>query len=183
MIWIVLWKRKVWVRVLRHYRISWQKLLLSSCRIYVCARECVRACVFEAVISFDDTTFVFQSYTQYLIYCFFMFLIFVIYRRLFSKASYKIPLLLWDSKVHYRVYKRLPPVLILSRRIQSAVSHPISLRSILILSSYPYLGLPNGLFPSGFLIKRWRHLSSHPCVLHAPHISYEFFSSLLWFLS
>jgi hypothetical protein len=34
--------------------------------------------------------------------------------------------------------------------IQSAPSHPISLRSILILSTHLRLGLPNGLFPSGW---------------------------------
>jgi hypothetical protein len=34
--------------------------------------------------------------------------------------------------------------------IQSTPSHPISLRSILILSTYLRLGLPSGLFPSGF---------------------------------
>jgi hypothetical protein len=37
-----------------------------------------------------------------------------------------------------------------ARPIQSIPSHPISLRSILILSTYLRLGLPNGLLPSGF---------------------------------
>jgi hypothetical protein len=37
-----------------------------------------------------------------------------------------------------------------ARSIQSLPSHPISLRSILILSTYLRLGLPSGLFPSGF---------------------------------
>jgi hypothetical protein len=37
--------------------------------------------------------------------------------------------------------------------IQSTVSHPISRRSILILSSYLRLGLPNSIFPSGFNTK------------------------------
>jgi hypothetical protein len=36
--------------------------------------------------------------------------------------------------------------------IQSTPSHPISLRSILILSTYLRLGLPSGLFPSGLPI-------------------------------
>jgi len=31
--------------------------------------------------------------------------------------------------------------------------HPISCRSVLILSSHLYLGLPSGLFPSGILSK------------------------------
>jgi hypothetical protein len=37
-----------------------------------------------------------------------------------------------------------------SRSTQSTPSHPISLRSILILSTYLRLGLPSGLLPSGF---------------------------------
>jgi hypothetical protein len=32
---------------------------------------------------------------------------------------------------------------------QSIPSHSVSLRSILILSTHPRLGLPSGLFPSG----------------------------------
>jgi hypothetical protein len=36
------------------------------------------------------------------------------------------------------------------RSIQSIPSHPIVLRSILILSNHPRLGLLSGLFPSGF---------------------------------
>ena len=34
--------------------------------------------------------------------------------------------------------------------IQSTYPHPTSWRSILILSTHPRLGLPSGLFPSGF---------------------------------
>jgi hypothetical protein len=36
-----------------------------------------------------------------------------------------------------------------ARCIQSKISHPVSLRSILILSSYLLLSLSSGLFPSG----------------------------------
>jgi len=37
------------------------------------------------------------------------------------------------------------------RCIHSTPSHPVSLRSILILSSHLRLGLPSGLFPAGFV--------------------------------
>jgi hypothetical protein len=39
----------------------------------------------------------------------------------------------------------------LARSSESILSHPISLRSILILSTHLSLGLPSGLFHSGFL--------------------------------
>jgi len=45
--------------------------------------------------------------------------------------------------------------------IQSILPHPTSWRSILILSSYLRLGLPSGLFPSGFPSK----------TLHTPLLS------------
>jgi len=38
--------------------------------------------------------------------------------------------------------------------IQSVPTHPTSWRSILVLSSHLYLGLPSGLFPSGFSTKK-----------------------------
>jgi hypothetical protein len=43
-----------------------------------------------------------------------------------------------------------------TRRTQSTPSHPISLSYILILSTHLRLGLPSGLFPSGFPINNLR---------------------------
>ena len=50
--------------------------------------------------------------------------------------------------------------------IQSIYPHPISWRSILILSTHLGLGLPSGLFPFGFPTKTLYTPSSHP---YAPH--------------
>jgi hypothetical protein len=61
-----------------------------------------------------------------------------------SAATQEIPSILWNPKVHYRVHKSPPLVPNLSP------IHPIYLRSILILSTHLRLGLPNGLFRSGF---------------------------------
>ena len=54
--------------------------------------------------------------------------------------------------------------------IQSPQPPPTSWRSILILSSHLRLGLPNGLFPSGFLTRRicvviseMKHADGHTC--------------------
>ena len=69
---------------------------------------------------------------------------------LFS-ASQKIPRILWNPKVHYRVYKISPPVLILSQI--NPVLAPTYLGCILILSSHLRLDFPSGLFPSGFPTK------------------------------
>jgi hypothetical protein len=54
-----------------------------------------------------------------------------------------------------------------ARSTQSTPSHPIPLRSILILSTHLRLGLPRGLLPSGFPPISYMHSSSPPCVLHA----------------
>jgi hypothetical protein len=50
--------------------------------------------------------------------------------------------------------------------IQSATPHPVTLRWILILSSYLCLGLQSGLFLPGFPTKIFTHFSSLPCLLH-----------------
>jgi len=53
---------------------------------------------------------------------------------------------------------------------------PFSLRFILILFTPLRLGLPRGLFPSGFLTKNCKHFSFLPRVLHDPPTSF----SLTW---
>ena len=63
-----------------------------------------------------------------------------------------------------------------ARPIQSIHPHPTSWRSILILSTHLCLGLPSGLFPSGFPTKTLYTPSPHPYVPHAQPIS--FFSIL-----
>jgi len=60
--------------------------------------------------------------------------------------------------------------------IQSITPHPTSCRSILISSSHLRLGLPSGLFPSGFSTKTLYMPLLSPYVLHASPIS--FFSIL-----
>jgi hypothetical protein len=51
-------------------------------------------------------------------------------------ATQEFPIILWNSKVHCRVYLSLPLVPFLSHIIQSTSPCPISLRSILIVSSH-----------------------------------------------
>jgi len=54
----------------------------------------------------------------------------------------------------------------LARLIQSALSHTISLRFILILSSYLSLGISSGFFPSDFLVIFCVHVSFIPYSLY-----------------
>jgi hypothetical protein len=57
--------------------------------------------------------------------------------------------MLRNQKVHYRVHNR-PPLIPILRQIKPVHTTPSHLRSILILSTYPRLGIPSGLFLSGF---------------------------------
>ena len=63
-------------------------------------------------------------------------------------ASHEIPRILWNPKVHYRLYNCSSPVPILYRINPLRATHLTSWRSILILSSHLHMGLPSGLFPS-----------------------------------
>ena len=66
--------------------------------------------------------------------------------------SQEIPLILLNTKVHYRIYMCRPRPYSEPAR-SSPYSHPISWRSILIVSSHLNLGLPSGLLSSGFPTK------------------------------
>ena len=89
-------------------------------------------------------------------------------------ASQGIPRILWNPKVHYRTQKRPPPVPILCQ--PNPVHIPTSWRSNLILSTHLRLGLPSGLFPSGFPTKTPYAPSPH---LYTPHTQPISFFSIL----
>ena len=80
-------------------------------------------------------------------------------------ASQKIPLMLWNPKVHYRFHKYPPPVLIPSQLDPVHTPHTTSWRSILILSFHLRLVVPSGFFPSSFSIKILYR--PHPSILHS----------------
>ena len=67
-------------------------------------------------------------------------------------ASQEIPRILWNPKVHYRFHNCPPPVPILSQINPVHAPHPTSWKYILIFS-HLRLGLPSGIFPSGFPTK------------------------------
>jgi hypothetical protein len=66
-----------------------------------------------------------------------------------------------------------------ARWIQSVPPYPISLRSILILSSHLRLGLPSGLFSSDFLTKILYHACDMPFPSHTPWL-WRDHSNYIW---
>ena len=69
-------------------------------------------------------------------------------------ASQEIPHILWNPKVHYHIHNCQPHVPILSQFDPvHTPPHPTPWKPILILSSHLRLGLPSGIFPSGFPTK------------------------------
>ena len=88
-------------------------------------------------------------------------------------ATQEIPRILWNPKVHYRIYNSPPPVPILSKIDPVIASHPTSLRFILVLSSHLHLGLPSCLLPSGCPTKTLYAsvLSPHKCYMPCPSVS------------
>ena len=61
----------------------------------------------------------------------------------------------------YRIYNSPPPFVSWSRSIQSMPPDPTSWGYIWIFSYHPWLSIPIGLFPAGFLLTPRTHLSSH----------------------
>jgi hypothetical protein len=86
-----------------------------------------------------------------------------------SSASQDVIYILYNPNVHYRV-RNSPPLVPILSQINSVHALPSFLRFNKVLPST--LGLPSGLFPSGFPPKSSMHYFSPPYVPHALPISF-----------
>jgi hypothetical protein len=85
-------------------------------------------------------------------------------------ATQEFPDILWNLKIYYNVHKSPPMVRIMSQ-INQVNTTPSYLSKIHFNIIHLYLGLPSGLFPSGFSIKILYPFLFSPFVLHALPIS------------
>ena len=92
-------------------------------------------------------------------------------------ASQEITCISRNPKVHYRTHKRPPPVSILGQPNPVHIPTSYLLEICLILSTHLRLGLPSGLFPSGFPTKTLYTPSPHPYAPHAKPFSFFSISS------
>jgi hypothetical protein len=95
-------------------------------------------------------------------------------------ATQELPSILWNPKVHYRVHKSpaLIPILNQINPVHTIPSHPISLKSILILSTHLRLGLPSGSFllafpPISYIYSSSPHSCYMPCLSHPPWLDHS----------
>ena len=87
---------------------------------------------------------------------------------------------LWNPEVQCWIHKSSLIFPILSRINQNSLWTPMSLRSILILSSHLHLGLPTGLFPAGVSVKILETLlSSSILATWSPHLNLLYLITLI----
>ena len=87
-------------------------------------------------------------------------------------ASQEFPRISRNPKVHYRTHKRPPPASTLGQPnpVHIPTSHLLEIHPNII--HHLRLGLPSGLFPSGFPTKTLYTPSPHPYVPHTQPISF-----------
>ena len=97
-----------------------------------------------------------------------------------SSVSHKIPRILWNPKVHYRVHNSLVLVSVLSRVNQIGVLQAHFFKIHFNITPHLRLDLPCNLFPSGFPTKNLHAILVSPNVYvpHAPPFSFFLIPSL-----
>ena len=176
-------KTEVWTGAFATLRRCYKVVILLIALIYICFYSSSTKAILSCLVLFWQPYWKFRQSTQCKVWCFadraslYTARCRVLLEQLTGlQPVKKFPAFHWTPRFITALTSVRHLSLSWASPIHSTYTHLTSCRSILILSTHLRLGLPIGLFPSGFPTKTYTLPSPHPYTPHAQPIS--FFSIL-----